>query len=313
MAPDTSLSNKIPVVELGQLGLGWNTETSQEEWQRVARQLYEAFTDIGCAYLTNHGVPEDQQKELYEAATGFFKLPQDKKELFKFDINEFTGYISVDTEKYSESAHELHESILVSIADAVPHYPETPALKRSIGSFLQSCWNLSSRIMTALSISLEKDKDYFLSMHHRPDTDGSLSVMRLNYYPAVPSTTPKDSTRFGAHNDYSTFTFIFQDNTGGLQVRDRRGSWLDVPYVPGTIIILAGDFIKFYSNNKFNSVMHQVVIPDDQVLWKSPRLSLNFFVHADKNTPMWPLSYSSETPPTVNEYISYRAKKAHAK
>ncbi|TOF84567.1 hypothetical protein CGJ15_26080, partial [Vibrio parahaemolyticus] len=131
-----------------------------------------------------------------------------------------------------------------------------------------------------------------------------------NYYPAVPSTTPKDSTRFGAHNDYSTFTFIFQDNTGGLQVRDRRGSWLDVPYVPGTIIILAGDFIKFYSNNKFNSVMHQVVIPDDQVLWKSPRLSLNFFVHADKNTPMWPLSYSSETPPTVNEYISYRAKKA---
>ncbi|KAK8753648.1 hypothetical protein OTU49_000872 [Cherax quadricarinatus] len=99
MAPDTSLSNKIPVVELGQLGLGWNTETSQEEWQRVARQLYEAFTDIGCAYLTNHGVPEDQQKELYEAATGFFKLPQDKKELFKFDINEFTGYISVDTEK----------------------------------------------------------------------------------------------------------------------------------------------------------------------------------------------------------------------
>ena len=33
-------------------------EPCQQEWERVTRELEQAFSDIGCAYLTGHGVPD---------------------------------------------------------------------------------------------------------------------------------------------------------------------------------------------------------------------------------------------------------------
>ncbi|XP_045614839.2 uncharacterized protein [Procambarus clarkii] len=238
MAPTTSQSEKIPVIDLGNLDLGQETETSQEEWQRVAKQLHQAFTDIGCAYLTNHGVPDDKLSLLYEAASTFFSLPQEKKNLFKFDPESVNGYVPIDGEKYSSSDHELHEGILAKNTDRIPCFQEIPSFKTAIESFLFSCRALSEKIMAAISISLGKDKDYLLSMHQKAGTADSLTTMRMNFYPPVPPTTLGNTTRFGAHKDYSTFSLIFQDDNGGLQVLDREGSWLDVPNSPGAVVIL---------------------------------------------------------------------------
>ena len=35
------------------------------------------------------------------------------------------------------------------------------------------------------------------------------------------------------------------------QVCDSAGQWIDVPYIPGTILLLAGEFLHFHSNKKF--------------------------------------------------------------
>nr|XP_053654427.1 uncharacterized protein LOC128703655 [Cherax quadricarinatus] len=88
-------------------------------------------------------------------------------------------------------------------------------------------------------------------MHQEVGTENSVPCLRVNHYPPVLSTLPEGTTTcFSAHTDYTTFTFIFQDNMGGLQVCDQDGKWLDAEPIPGTILILAGDFLKCYSDNK---------------------------------------------------------------
>nr|XP_053626188.1 uncharacterized protein LOC128684072 [Cherax quadricarinatus] len=99
MGTKTPSGRRIPVVDLGQLGLGWDKETSQEEWQRVARELHEAFTDIGCAYLTNHGVPDDQVSRLLSSGMDFFSLDRNIKDQFAYNLETNSGFISGDREQ----------------------------------------------------------------------------------------------------------------------------------------------------------------------------------------------------------------------
>ena len=44
------------------------------------------------------------------------------------------------------------------------------------------------------------------------------STLRLVHYPPVPENYDPTAKRIGAHTDYGTFTFLFQDDQGGLEV-----------------------------------------------------------------------------------------------
>ncbi|XP_069936634.1 uncharacterized protein [Cherax quadricarinatus] len=149
-------------------------------------------------------------------------------------------------------------------------------------------------------------------MHQEVGTENSVPCLRVNHYPPVLSTLPEGTTTcFSAHTDYTTFTFIFQDNMGGLQVCDQDGKWLDAEPIPGTILILAGDFLKYYSDNKVVAAGHQVVIPAEEIQRKSPRTSVAYFVHADGHIPIKPRESFTEQPPTVLEYACSRLARAY--
>ncbi|XP_042216369.1 2-oxoglutarate-Fe(II) type oxidoreductase-like [Homarus americanus] len=240
----------------------------------------------------------------------FFNTELEKKNRCPFDMDTFEGYIAMDTENYGSGTHELHEGLVLK-TDGVVDEPEIPSLKPAVTASLKSYRALSNTIMTALSLSLGKDPDYLASLHKDRGTANSSTSMRVNYYPPVPSTVAEGTTRFGAHRDYSTLSFIVQDNTGGLQVQDTEGSWLDVNPIPGTIILLAGEFFVSYSGDKFIAPLHRVIISAEELQRSVPRITTNYFVHADHQVPFKLLdSSSTEKSMTVKEYLSSRIMQA---
>lgn len=57
-------------------------------------------------------------------------------------------------------------------------------------------------------------------MHLESNIKKNLSVYRLNYYPLTSGGREK-ATGFGAHIDYTTISFIYSNDSKGLQVSEK--------------------------------------------------------------------------------------------
>ncbi|KAK1699077.1 hypothetical protein QYE76_015774 [Lolium multiflorum] len=98
----------------------------------------------------------------------------------------------------------------------------------------------------------------------RLDVEGWL--MACHYYPPCPE--PERAVGAAEHTDPCVLTVLAQDDVGGLQFRidggSNDGAWVDVPPVPGALLVNIGDVLKLVSNDEYKSVLHKVRIKSDQ-------------------------------------------------
>ncbi|CAM0907613.1 unnamed protein product [Alopecurus aequalis] len=85
-------------------------------------------------------------------------------------------------------------------------------------------------------------------------------IMACHYYPPCPE--PERVVGAGEHTDPCMLTVLAQDDVGGLQFRldggTNDGAWVDVPPVPGALLVNVGDVLKY------RSVLHKVRIKSDR-------------------------------------------------
>ncbi|TPW14638.1 MAG: isopenicillin-N synthase [Acidimicrobiaceae bacterium] len=84
--------------------------------------------------------------------------------------------------------------------------------------------------------------------------------------------------RAAAHEDINLLTVLPASNEPGLQVRDVRGNWHDVPCDFGSIAVNCGDMLQLASGGDYPSTTHRVMNPIGEGATRS-RLSLPLFLH----------------------------------
>ena len=70
---------------------------------------------------------------------------------------------------------------------------------------------------------------------------------------------PYQGSGAAEHTDYGTITILWQDDVGGLQVKNRDGRWIDAPCIEDAFIINIGDMLELWSNDLFVSTPHRVI------------------------------------------------------
>ena len=262
-------SNKesIPIIDLSPLYQG-----NEQAMDTLVHQVYDAYSKVGFAYITNHGVNPNLIDDVFEASRQFHALSLEDK--LRIEINQFhRGYIPINTStdrtsviekaarpNQSESFMMMHE-LEQDDPDVLQHYPlagpnQWPAdlkgFRQSVTGYHDALELLSNMVLKVFELALNTDSlsSYFM----KPTT-----WLRLLHYPSLNIEDPEDLFGSNPHIDYGFITILAQDEVGGLQVRDVDGDWIDVPYVKDHFVMNSGEVLRHWSNGKFLATPHRVV------------------------------------------------------
>jgi len=271
----------------------------------LAKEVLRACTDVGFFYIKNHGVAQESINGLLKASREFFS--QDIAEKNKVDISKSSfsrGYIPLYGEKNNEhSKGDLKETfdIAIDIAQDDPDYlagnplygpnqwpGNLPQFKVTVEDYFAQITNLCEKIYRVFALSLNLPQDYFLGMLNKP-----LDILRILRYPPQPIIEDDDQIGTGAHSDFDCFTVLYQDPTGGLQVLNSQGEWVDAFPIEETFLINVGDMLERWTNGQFVSTVHRVVNQS-----QSERYSTVFFAAPSYDTEVacLPSCYSDDNP-----------------
>ncbi|XP_076068512.1 uncharacterized protein LOC143040961 isoform X2 [Oratosquilla oratoria] len=276
--------------------------------------MTKAFSDIGFVYFKNHGVPKETIDAVNQSADSFFQLPLETKQKVERGVIDAQGYTTVDREKLDPdmNRHELRECYDVKLLDGKFPDKEVPTFKPSVKGLVECCKLLSKRILEAMAIGLNMDRDFFLKTHQDLCTDNNFTCLRVLHYPPIPEKVKEGTIRCGAHTDYGTITLLFQDDMGGLQVKTRAGNWENADPIPGAILVNVGDLLQFWTGDRFIGTVHRVLIPTEEVKKRKSRRSIVFFLHPDDPVLIKPLTGSHcYEPLTAKEHAERRFKETY--
>ncbi|EYU18444.1 hypothetical protein MIMGU_mgv1a015410mg [Erythranthe guttata] len=89
----------------------------------------------------------------------------------------------------------------------------------------------------------------------------SLRIFIANLYPRCPN--PDSALGMPPHSDHGLLTLVIQNGVGGLQIQ-HKGVWVNVNAIPNSILVNTADQLEIFSNGKYKSVLHRVVVNNEK-------------------------------------------------
>lgn len=274
---------RIPVIDVSPL-----EGRDEAAARRVADEIRRAAIDVGFFYVSNHGVGRDLVRATLMASKYFFALPEATRRTIQVN-SAHRGYVPfAQTTQPGRKRPDLKESFNYAYPFSAAELDEfagraligqnqwpagEAAWRAVLEDYYRAVFDLGQRILEGFAIALGIERAFFRSRYRHP-----LVRARLLHYPPQP---PDDEAQFGAaeHTDYGTITILWQDNVGGLEVKNRAGEWIDAPCIEDTFVINIGDMLARWSNDLFVSTPHRVVNASG-----SERYSIPVFYDPDYET-----------------------------
>lgn len=312
--------NTLPLIDIAPL-----YGTDNAAWRDVATQIDAACRDWGFFYITGHGIAPARIEALLAAAKAFFAQPEAEK--LKIDITRTAhhrGYGAIATEQLDPTQpSDLKETFDMGFHMAADHpevlagkplrgpnrHPELPGWAALMEQHYADMQALAQTLLRAIALALGIERDFFDARFAEP-----ISVFRMIHYPPRHTARSADQPGAGAHTDYGCVTLLYQDDAGGLQVRNVNGEWIDAPPIPGSFVVNIGDMMARWSNDRYTSTPHRVISP-----LGVHRYSMPFFAepHPDTEISCLPNCSSADNPPkyppvTSAEYLLSRFADTYA-
>lgn len=145
-----------------------------------------------------------------------------------------------------------------------------PRFRPAVVAYWQSCLALARLLVRSFALSLDLAETFFDAKFSHPD-----AALALNYYPPLLPPGPPggaggggggpggpggpDEVSIGSHTDFQLFTMLWQDSSGGLQVLNRQGQWVNAAPVDGTFVVNIADYLQRITNDRYTSTVHRAV------------------------------------------------------
>jgi isopenicillin N synthase-like dioxygenase len=305
----------IPVLDLGPCFAG-----NPGALETVAAELRAALEGVGFFIIVNHGVSRSLIERTFAEARRFHAQPYERKMALKMNEHN-NGYMAMGryavwtSDVNANDKPDLNEAFFTK-RERTPDDPllrsgrrfvgpnvwpdDLPGFRDNVLAYTDTIDALARRVLPIVAVALDLAPHYFDAAFAE-----SQFSFRLSHYPPVKA----EPNQFGIapHTDANFLTFLAQTEIPGLQLRLPSGAWLDVPYVPDTFAVNAGDMMFRWTNGRFKSTPHRAVPPVGR-----PRYAIPFFLgpHIDTVIECLPTCQSPENPPkfppiTYDAYLQW--------
>lgn len=301
--PATASALPLPLLDLRRFG------GDADEQALFLGDLRAAIRRFGAFYVTGHGVDAETLDQAFALSRRFFALPEaDKLAIEMVHSPHFRGYTRAGWERTRGQADWREQVDIGSERPTLPAGPDAPTwnrlqgpnqwpdalpeLRPSVLALQDALTDVTLRLLRAVALAIGQTADAFDPIV----AEDATQLIKLIRYPgreALPEAERAGSTTgqgagqgVGPHKDSGLLTLVLQHQQSGLQAETPDG-WVDVPPVPGTFVVNAGELLELATDGYFRAAVHQVVTPPTGV----DRLSIAFFLGArlDSRVPVLPL------------------------
>lgn len=249
---------EVPVIDISGFACG-----DEQHDAEVVEQLRFAASEIGFFHITGHGIAPAVTQRLQDAARQFFGMPFDQKMAsFIGNSSNHRGYVPEGEEVFTTGKRDRKEAY--DLALDIPaaevkaghpmlgpnQWPELEGFREDVMAYYAAAFAVGRRLLGGFAAALGKPADSFDHLVTRPP-----SQLRLIHYPFQQDA--EDTPGIGAHTDYECFTLLLATGPG-LEVMNQAGDWIDVPPVPGGLIVNIGDMMEYWSGGTFVATSHRV-------------------------------------------------------
>ncbi|KAG2125792.1 hypothetical protein DEU56DRAFT_823781 [Suillus clintonianus] len=298
----------------------------------LAQQIRTACMDVGFFYVKNHGIAQHCLDEVLKVNKEYYSLPAEEKlKLHHKTASNFRGYSAVmEANIQPGNKGDLHESFRIGWEEksgdpAVQRtsrrdgamaganiWPDKPEHFRSVClDYYHAALAVGKKLFCLFALALDLPETYF-----NDKTMYSAATMRTLHYPPQLDAPDDKVLGIGAHSDFGCFTILWQQaSIEALQVLNSREQWIDVPPLPGTLVVNLGDQFARWTNDVFKSTVHRVA--NKNIV---DRYSIALFFDTDYEVNIEPMHtcVSAERPAkyaaiTSGEYVRQRLKDMYNK
>lgn len=287
--------------------------------EQFVRDLGRTYEEIGFVSIRHHGFPVELSKELYSSVEQFFQLPSETKMKYRREsLYGQRGYTPFGT----EHAKDRKEGDLKEFWQFGPEldvetleergYPANVQVQELPEFFdkgvrtYRELLRIGRDMLKAISLYLGLEENYFDQF-----VIGGNSILRPIHYPPIEGDVG-GAVRSAEHEDINLITLLMGASAAGLQVKDRKGNWVDVVTQPDALVVNVGDMLQRLTNNVLRSTTHRV-INTQEALQGTSRYSIPFFLHPISEMPLDCLSGcvskgkpAEYAPITAGQYLDER-------
>ena len=249
---------KVPVVSVKGI------RDDPKEVERIALEVDRACKEIGFFYVVDHGISVEVQERMHEAGKEFFALEGSEKAAIAMEKagRAWRGYFPVGGE-YTMGRIDRKEGLYLGTEDGPSkqpmhgsnQWPSRPSsLQPAVSQYIKEVTELAHLLMMTIAVGLHLPADYFSKRF----TDSPTVLFRIFNYPVHSFTEEEDEWGVRQHTDMGFLTLLKQDDSGGLEVRNRDGEWIAAPPLHGSFVVNIGDMLEYWTHGLYRATLHRV-------------------------------------------------------